>query len=377
MNTWAIIVAGGSGTRMGMQKNKVLLNISGKSVLSTCVSKFLGLVNGIILVVRPDDEAEIKSDLIRNNINNVFITYGGSTRQGSVNNGLKLVPANADVILVHDAARPFVNDNIINNVINEAYNNGAAIAAYPVFDTLKRANDNIVQTTIDRSNVYSIQTPQGFKKDILIKAYDYAKENNIEGTDDSSLVEKIGVEVKIVMGSKDNIKITTVDDLPKETSLDIRIGFGYDVHKLVEGRKLILCGVEVPYNKGLLGHSDADVATHALIDAILGAAAMGDIGKIFPDTDAKYKDANSINLLKTVVAMLKNKNYKLKQADITIIAQLPKLSPFIDNMVNNLENVLEVKKGSINVKATTTEKLGFCGRGEGIAANAVCTIVNI
>ncbi|NMD37823.1 MAG: 2-C-methyl-D-erythritol 2,4-cyclodiphosphate synthase [Christensenellaceae bacterium] len=178
------------------------------------------------------------------------------------------------------------------------------------------------------------------------------------------------------MGNKENIKITTVEDLPKAKN-ELRIGFGYDVHKLVEGRKLILCGVNIPYDKGLLGHSDADVATHALIDAMLGAAAMGDIGKCFPDTSEDYKDANSVNLLKEVNSMLKNKNYKIQQADITIIAQSPKLSPYINDMVNTLESALALPKGSINVKATTTEKLGFCGRGEGIAANAVCTIIGI
>lgn len=376
MNNWAIIVAGGSGTRMGMQKNKVLLNIQGKSVLLKCIFKFISLVNGIVLVIRPEDENEIKSDLLINNIKDIKFAYGGSTRQESVLNGLSLIPDSADVVLVHDAARPFVSKTTIKEVIKTAYEHGAAIAAYPIYDTLKRAPAGIVKETIDRNNVYSVQTPQGFRREILLKAYENAVKNNIIATDDSSLVEQIGVKVKVVMGNKENIKITTVEDLPKAKN-ELRIGFGYDVHKLVEGRKLILCGVNIPYDKGLLGHSDADVATHALIDAMLGAAAMGDIGKCFPDTSEDYKDANSVNLLKEVNSMLKNKNYKIQQADITIIAQSPKLSPYINDMVNTLESALALPKGSINVKATTTEKLGFCGRGEGIAANAVCTIIGI
>jgi 2-C-methyl-D-erythritol 4-phosphate cytidylyltransferase/2-C-methyl-D-erythritol 2,4-cyclodiphosphate synthase len=215
-----------------------------------------------------------------------------------------------------------------------------------------------------------VQTPQGFDVALIREAYAAAEGEGFLGTDDGGLAERAGHPVTIVEGSYRNIKITTQEDLPMET----RIGTGFDVHRLTEGRKLVLCGIEIPFEKGLLGHSDADVAVHALMDAMLGAAAMGDIGRHFPDTDDAYKGISSMILLQKVRELIEQEGFRLGNADITIMAQRPKLSPYIEKMRTNIAAVLGMDAGSINVKATTTEKLGFVGRQEGIAAEAVCTI---
>ena len=206
--------------------------------------------------------------------------------------------------------------------------------------------------------------------ELIKRAFEKAYTDNYYGTDDAVLVERLGKEVSIARGSYSNIKITTREDLP----LNVRVGMGYDVHKLTEERKLILCGVNIPFEKGLLGHSDADVAVHALMDAMLGAAAMGDIGRHFPDTDERYKGISSIILLKKVKELIDQEGYTVGNVDITIMAQKPKLAPYIEEMRKNVAGVLKLEIGDVNVKATTTEKLGFVGREEGIAAEAVCII---
>ena len=216
------------------------------------------------------------------------------------------------------------------------------------------------------------RTPQGFRFGLLREAYARAEADRFSGTDDAGLVERIGIRPVIAEGSPGNIKITTPEDLPMET----RIGTGFDVHKLTENRKLILGGVEIPYEKGLLGHSDADVLLHALMDAMLGAAALGDIGRHFPDTDPAYEGASSMVLLEKVTEILADAGYRLANADVTVICQKPKLAPYIDEMRQNIAEAAGTDVSRISVKATTTERLGFTGRGEGIAAEAVCTITN-
>ena len=272
-------------------------------------------------------------------------------------------------MLVHDAARPFVTEDVVQEVIRGAFDRGAAVPCVAVKDSL-RENEGERSRCVDRSRFFAVQTPQGFRKELLDEAYEKACKDGFSGTDDASLVERLGYNVEIVDGDYDNIKITTKEDLPMEN----RIGTGFDVHRLVEGRKLILGGVEIPYEKGLDGHSDADVLIHALMDALLGAAAMGDIGRHFPDTDDAYKGISSMKLLDRVNNILAENMYSIGNADITVIAQKPKLSPYIEKMRENVADVLGIGKDLINIKATTTEKLGFTGRGEGIAAEAVCSI---
>ena len=218
-----------------------------------------------------------------------------------------------------------------------------------------------------------MQTPQGFRTDVIREAYRRAYAEGFYGTDDASLAERAGYSIAVAEGSYANIKITTKEDLPVE----MRIGSGYDVHRLEEGRKLILCGTEIPFEKGLLGHSDADVALHALMDAMLGAAAAGDIGRHFPDTDDRFKGVSSMELLKQTLMVINKEGYAPGNVDITIIAQRPKLQPYIEQMRENTAAALNIGKESVSVKATTTEKLGFTGRGEGIAAQAVCILTRI
>ena len=256
--------------------------------------------------------------------------------------------------------------DVIKAVAEKAGETGAAIAAVPPKDTIR----HIEEGTLDRSRLCCVQTPQGFRMELLKKAFEKAAADGFYGTDDASLVERLGHAVAIVPGEYSNIKITTPEDL----TMEMRIGTGYDVHKLVEERDLILGGVTIPYEKGLLGHSDADVLTHALMDALLGAAALGDIGKLFPDNDDSFKGISSIELLRRVKSVLDDKGYSLGNADVTVICQKPKLAGYIDEMRVNIAAALETDVDRISIKATTTEKLGFTGRGEGIAAEAVCIL---
>lgn len=296
---------------------------------------------------------------------------GGNERQDSVNNALKLVKDG--LVLIHDGARPYVTADIIKDVICKADTNGAAAASVAMKDTVRQISDidPSESVTLERSKLFNVQTPQGFDAGIIKKAFQMAYEDGYYGTDDAVLAERAGNKVVLAKGSYGNIKVTTKEDLP----LEIRAGSGFDVHRLVEDRKLILCGVEIPFEKGLLGHSDADVALHALMDAMLGAAALGDIGRHFPDNNIKYKDASSIELLRSTAEMIKECGYKVSNADITIMAQQPKISPFISEMREKISKTLDVEDSCINVKATTTEKLGFVGREEGIAAEAVCILI--
>jgi 2-C-methyl-D-erythritol 4-phosphate cytidylyltransferase/2-C-methyl-D-erythritol 2,4-cyclodiphosphate synthase len=292
---------------------------------------------------------------------------GGKERQDSVKNALDLLEDG--YVLVHDGARPYVTEEVIMNVMMATADKKAAVAAVPSKDTIRQVSGKN-SVTLDRSTLYNVQTPQGFYVPLIKKAFKKAYEDNFYGTDDAMLVERIGAYVAIAEGSYGNIKITTKEDLP----VDMRVGSGFDVHRLIENRSLILCGVKIPFEKGLLGHSDADVAIHALMDAMLGAAALGDIGKHFPDTDDKYKGISSVLLLKKVNELIAELGYKVNNVDITIMAQVPKLLPYIQAMREKIAETLEIDENRVNVKATTTEKLGFVGREEGIAAEAVCTI---
>nr|WP_312092610.1 2-C-methyl-D-erythritol 4-phosphate cytidylyltransferase [Aminipila sp.] len=367
-----IIAAAGSGTRMGGGIPKQFLEIEGKPVLVKTALAFSQnqYIDGFF-VVTGEEYIEKSKKLLEGIDKFMGVVAGGAQRQDSVYNGLKVLQADMDYVLVHDAARPFVAQDIINRVVEKAVEKGTAVAAVAVKDTIKTIEDEEqFKSTLPRNQLRSVQTPQGFRKNIIVKAYEKACAEEFYGTDDAALVERMGVPVYVVEGGYDNIKITTKEDMPME----YRIGTGYDVHRFAENRRLILGGVEVPYKLGLLGHSDADVLVHAVMDALLGAAALGDIGRHFPDSDEKYKGASSMKLLENVSDLLENKGYSIGNIDATIIAQEPKLSPFIDEMKINIAETLKISHNKVNIKATTTERLGFTGRKEGIASEAVCIL---
>lgn len=377
---YAVILGGGSGTRMGMDRNKILLNVSGESMLVRSIRAFLPFVSGLIVVIRSSDMAEAAHLIqqIRTSCP-IQIVAGGETRQDSVRSGLNALPDSCSKVMIHDAARCLVDAKTIANVMHSVDNVGTGVASIPVTDTIKSVDeDSWVTATPDRKTLRAVQTPQGFTKKLLLDAHLKAMKDGFLGTDDASLVERMGVRVHLTEGSITNMKITHAEDLisaeriidsQQAAPLRLRIGNGFDAHRLVENRDLILCGVKIPYELGLLGHSDADVATHALIDAILGAACAGDIGKLFPDNDPAYKDISSMLLLKKAMETIADR-YSIVNVDITIIAQRPRLSAYIEAMRNSLAAVLAIPLDQVSVKATTTEGMGYEGRGEGISAFA-------
>lgn len=283
-------------------------------------------------------------------------------RQDSVYNGLRSLPTNTDIVLVHDGARPFITKEVIERVLDEVLKTGAAIPYVKAKDTIR--ND---ERTLNRDELYMIQTPQGFDIEVLLEAYENAFDEGFYGTDDASLVDRIGKKISLVQGSEANRKITTFEDLPYQ---EIRVGTGYDLHTLVDGRPLIIGGVEIPCEKGLLGHSDADVLVHALMDAILGAIGQGDIGKHFPDSSEEFKGISSLILLEKVHTIMINENYELINGDMTLLMEKPKVLSYTDRMKTNIEEILEIPAGRINIKATTMEGIGTIGREEGIACQA-------
>ncbi len=369
----AIIAAAGSSTRMGF--NKLFAKIGADDVISLSVRKLSlnSQISNIVIVTKPKLFEQIDAICKKECKEKPYrIVFGADTRQESVFNGIRACDEDTDLFVIHDGARPFVTDEEINAVINDANAFGAATLAVPVKDTVKVINDTgVIVDTPDRSSLFLAQTPQVFKSDIYKKAM-----NNCQNlyTDDCALVESIGQKIKITVGKYSNIKITTIEDLrPLEAVM--RIGHGYDVHRLVEDRKLVLGGVLIPYEKGLLGHSDADVLIHAIMDALLGAAALGDIGKHFPDTDNSFKDIDSMILLSKTKDVLSNNGFTVNNIDSTIVAQAPKVAPYIEKMRSNIAKTLQIDISRVSVKATTTEHLGFEGRKEGISAYSAVTVL--
>ena len=382
----AIIAAAGSGKRMGEGLNKVFIRLGAEPILLHSFRAFAACpeIDDIIVVAAPGEEAAVKSLLAAAQCEkNWQVICGGAERQYSIANAIDCVPDKTDLIAIHDGARPLVELLVISAVIAAARESGAAGVAVPVKDTIKAVDaEGYVVDTPDRSRLWAIQTPQVFDAALLRRAYAAAEAEGFLGTDDAALVERVGAKVKIVQGSYSNIKITTPEDLitakaivDKGAETMLRVGVGYDVHKLVKGRKLILGGVEVPFELGLEGHSDADVALHALKDALLGAAALGDIGRHFPDSDESYKGISSLTLLAKVRDLLAEKGWVGNNVDLVIVAEKPKLAPYVQLMNANIAETLNMDPGQVNVKATTTEGLGFAGRKEGIAAHAVVSII--
>ncbi|MDB2414604.1 bifunctional 2-C-methyl-D-erythritol 4-phosphate cytidylyltransferase/2-C-methyl-D-erythritol 2,4-cyclodiphosphate synthase [Rickettsiales bacterium] len=377
----ALIVAAGSGSRMGEEIPKQYMKLSGRELLNHAASAFLQNKNidAVCVVYNPDYE-----QLYQNAVKDLDLlapVIGGKTRQESVRLGLKAIEKfNPEIVMIHDAARPLVSQDLINRVFEKTKSHGAAIAALEVEDTIKRhKNGNIIET-IDRKSFMRAQTPQGFKYKDILKAH--MQIGDLSVTDDASIFEYFKKPVHIVKGSQLNFKITQSDDLQRAQRLmtdnsncETRSGIGFDVHAFEKkAGDVVLCNVKIPHSKTLKGHSDADVAIHALVDAILGSIGKGDIGEHFPPSDNKFKNMDSSIFLQNAIGKLRYMNAKIINADLTIICEEPKITPHKPDMRKRLSKIMDVSEDRINIKATTTEKLGFTGRGEGIAAQAIVTI---
>ena len=379
----AVLVAAGSSTRMGF--DKLSFDLGGETVLHRSIRAFDQCPQiGEIVLVAGKNRAFVEQQAI-GCTKPVQIVAGGATRAESAKNGV--LAAHGELVAVHDAARPFVSPAVIAAVLEAAARYGAAAPAVPVKDTIKQAVPGdgktvpeacLVRSTPDRSTLYAVQTPQCFDRaQYLAALQELDAEKARLVTDDCSLFELTGRSVQLTQGDYANLKITTREDLPRPVQKEetrMRIGHGYDVHRLVEGRKLILGGVEIPFEKGLLGHSDADVLAHAVMDAVLGAAALGDIGQHFPDNDPAYAGADSLELARHVARILSEHGYRVENIDATILCQRPKLAPHIPAMRANLAAAFGLPVDAVSVKATTEEHLGFTGEGLGIAAHAVVLI---
>ena len=388
---YALIPAAGRAARFsgsGAGGNKVFAQLGGKPLLYWTASAFASHtgIDGIVVVAGPAEVSQCREALA--GVSKVLaVVAGGQTRQESVAIGLFTLGGDPDdLILVHDGARPLVTAAVIDRCIAGARQWGNAVAALPVSDTLKSADENLtVQRTVDRAGLWAMQTPQAFRLGTLFEAHSAARDTGWAGTDEAALVEQFAEEpVHLVLGDPSNLKVTRPEDLPlaeailqsrrEKSPMQTRIGFGYDIHPLIAGRKLILGGVEIPGPLGLDGHSDADVLLHALCDALLGAAGLPDIGHLFPNTDAAYKNISSLKLLREVVRRLHEANYAVGNVDMTLIAEAPKIAPYIAQMRAAIAEALCVEPSQVGIKATTNEQLGSLGRGEGIAAHAVALL---
>lgn len=365
----AIIVCAGKGERTGLAYNKVLHMLGQKTVLEHVLDAFTEYgVSHIIAVVAPADRENISRLLA--DYANVSVTDGGDTRAQSVLNGLRA--CDCDIAVIHDGARPFVDKELISRAVRSATEYGSGIAAVSTVDTVKRVDANNNVHSLPRAELYNTQTPQAFDRAQITDAYERIGTNNM--TDDAEVYERAGYSPRLIEGDYANIKITTTADLFRISPVNNKIGVGYDVHRLVAGRPLILGGVHIEHEKGLLGHSDADVLTHAVMDALLSAAALPDIGVLFPDTDASLNGISSLKLLDNVLNELRERSLEIVNVSAVVIAQKPKLSPVIKDIRASLAAALCTSIERVNVSATTTEGLGIVGDGNAIAATASCIL---
>jgi 2-C-methyl-D-erythritol 4-phosphate cytidylyltransferase/2-C-methyl-D-erythritol 2,4-cyclodiphosphate synthase len=393
----AIIAAGGRGLRFGGERPKQFLDVGGRPILERSVATFLAhpAVNEIVVAL-PQALVDDPPSYLRGARKPLRIVSGGARRQDSVANAFAAVDASSDVIVIHDAARPFASAELVARTIAAAAESGAALAALQATDTVKhtelvfrRARDErmpapskgerhvLVKATLARETIYLAQTPQAFRRDVLRDAL----AQTIDATDEATLAEQAGHAVRIVEGEASNVKITTREDLalaeavagslPARTG---RAGIGYDLHRLVEGRPLILGGVTIPFDRGLAGHSDADAVCHAITDAVLGAAGAGDIGRHFPDTDPIWKGASSIDLLRRAAQLVRDGGFEVGNVDASVIAERPKLAPYIDAMRANVAAALGISADRVSVKGKTNEGIGELGRGEAIAVHAIALV---
>lgn len=379
----ALVVAAGRGHRFGGEIPKQYLKLGGVAVLRHCLQAFLGhpRVGEAVVVIHPDDRALY--DEAVSGLRLFPPVHGGARRQDSVRLGLESLEARMPAqVLIHDAARPFIDAATIERTIDALEASPGAIAAVPLADTVKRAaaGGGAIAGTVDRTGLWRAQTPQGFRYRAILDAHRAAAEGP-EMTDDAAVAEKAGLAVALVRGSEDNFKVTTMDDLDRAERMlaarlgETRVGTGFDVHKLGKPQDyVILCGVRVPHESGLIGHSDADVGLHALTDAILGALGIGDIGSFFPPTDGRWKGADSALFIRHAAEQVRQRGGQIVHLDVTLICERPKVGPHRQAMARRIGEILGVDPTRVSVKATTTEELGFTGRREGIAAQAAATI---
>lgn len=378
MRIAALLMAAGRGSRFGAETPKQFLPLLGRPVLRRSAEALLAddVVEILQPVCAPEDTARVAAALEGLSVRPPVA--GGATRQASVRAGLEaLVPLAPDVVLVHDAARPVVPQGTIKQLVSALETAPGAIPAQPVTDTLKRGAEGRILETVPREGLFRAQTPQAFRFPVLLASHRTASG---EATDDAALLEAMGEPVALVPGSESNVKITFPEDLARVKAQMFdrmlpRTGTGFDVHKLVPDRPLILCGVQIPFPLGLSGHSDADVGIHALCDAIYGALAEGDIGRWFPPSEMRWKDADSAAFLRHAAGRIAARGGLLANADVTLICERPKIGPHAPAMRQRLAELLGTSDDRISVKATTTERLGFTGRGEGIAAQAAVMIL--
>lgn len=388
MHVTAIIAAGGLGSRMGGGVPKQFRQLGGRTILERSVLAFVehDSISEVILALPPETEAPAWGAAAGGSRHTAAVKLrcvtGGVRRQDSVANAFDVVDESSDLVLVHDAARPFVSAEVIDRAIAAAAEHGAAIVAIPVTDTVKQvtieAGDRVVAGTIPRESIYLAQTPQAFRRDVLAKAVALGR-SGVEATDEAALAELAGVAVHIVEGDIENVKITTAADLDRAErrpprAESARVGTGYDLHRLVEGRPLVIGGVTIPFGRGALGHSDADVACHAATDAVLGAACLGDIGRHFPDTDPQWKGASSIELLRQAALMVRRAGHQIVNLDVTIVLERPKILPYLQQIREGLAGALEIPAERVSVKGKTNEGVDAIGRGEAIAAHAVASL---
>jgi 2-C-methyl-D-erythritol 4-phosphate cytidylyltransferase/2-C-methyl-D-erythritol 2,4-cyclodiphosphate synthase len=383
MRVTAIVAAGGAGRRLGAGVPKQLLEIGGRSILERSVRAFTTHPRiGEVVVVLPEDLAGAPPAWLRAE-RRVRVVPGGPRRQDSVANAFERIAEASDVVLVHDAARPFVSAEVISRVIDAARDHGAAIAAVPATDTVKRVEGDAreIAETLPREAIVLAQTPQAFRRGILQDAIALGR-SGVDATDEAALAERAGHRVRVVEGDAANVKITTPADFeaarariegPRPAGA-ARVGTGYDLHRLVEGRPLVLGGVTVPAGRGALGHSDADVVCHAATDALLGAACLGDIGGHFPDTDPRWTDASSLELLRHCVALVREAGYRVVNVDVVVVLERPKIAPYLSRIRASLAEVLGVSVDNVSVKGKTNEGVDAVGRGEAIAAHAVALL---
>lgn len=383
MHVSAIIAAGGRGARFGGDRPKQLLTLAGLPILQRSIDAFLRspLVHDVVVALSRDLFAA-PPEYLRRGDRRIDLVEGGERRQDSVANAFARVVDRADVVVIHDAVRPLVSVDLIRRTIEAAAETGAAIAAVRAQDTVKRGDaSGLITATLPRDEIFLAQTPQAFRTSVLRDAL-AAAGGGISVTDEAALAERAGHRVKLVDGDPRNLKITTSDDLAMAERLmnaipavpALRIGNGYDLHRLVGGRPLVLGGVTIPFEKGLHGHSDADAVCHAISDAILGAAGAGDIGRHFPDTDAAWTDANSVGMLAAAGEIIRASGCSIVNIDVVVIAQRPKIGPHVDAMRTNIARALAIAPEQVSVKGKTNEGVDSMGAGDSIAVHAVALL---
>ena len=372
----ALVVAAGRGTRLGGEAPKQYQMLAGASLLRRSLALFVthSRIGEVRAVIHPDDAS--RYDEAASGLGLAAPVAGGATRQESVRLGLEALASDPpDLVLIHDAARPLTPPALLDRVIDALATHDGAVPALALADTLKRGEDRRVIATVPRDGLFRVQTPQGFRFSMILDAH--RRLAGAELTDDAAVAEAAGLAVALVPGDEEAVKITTSDDLAqaRRSLAETRIGTGFDVHRLGPGDHVWLCGVRLPHDRGLIGHSDADVGLHALTDAVLGAIGAGDIGQHFPPTDPQWRGAASFRFLEHAAGLVRSRAGRIVNVDVTLICERPKVGPHREAMCARVAEILGLAADRVSVKATTTEQLGFTGRGEGIAAQAVATVL--